>query len=306
MTADSSRPIQAKRVLVVGGCGFIGSHLVRSLAEHNEVVALDHVPPAMAIAGVDYVRQDLRERIDRSKLPSRLDVVFHLASSFLRNGDSPVDYLSVTMSSVLDALDYATSAGAGNFLFTSSGSVYAPGPTPHREDAPLRPTKNLYVAAKYSAELFVEHYSDQIAAVVTRLFGVYGKGTSNPWGRLARCIDAGDAVRLRRNGAPHINPVYVRDLIPILEAAAMLGRYETINVGGQRVSSNLEAANLMGEVLGKKPVVDWMEDHDRHIVGDLTKMISLFDCRPKWSLEQGLRAWLLHDDEPTDPSEIPD
>ena len=62
----------------------------------------------------------------------------------------------------------------------------------------------------------------------------------------------------------------------------------------------------MGDVLGKKPVVDWMEDHDRHIVGDLTKMLSLFDYRPIWSLEQGIRAWLLHDDEPADPSEIPD
>ena len=306
MSADRSRSIQAKRVLVVGGCGFIGSHLVRSLAEDNEVVALDHVSPPKPITGVDYVRQDLRKKIDRSKLPGRLDVVFHLASAFLRNNESPMDYLSVTMTSVVDALDYATSAGAGNFLFTSTGSVYSPGPTPHREDAPLRPTKNLYVAAKYSAELFVEHYADQIPGVVTRLFGVYGKGTSNPWGRLARCIGAGDAVRLRRNGAPHINPIYVRDLIPILEAAVMLGQYETINVGGERVSSNLEAANLMGDVLGKKPVVDWMEDHDRHIVGDLTKMLSLFDYRPIWSLEQGIRAWLLHDDEPADPSEIPD
>ena len=296
------RPINGMRVLVIGGCGFIGGHLVRSLAKSNEVVALDYVQPSAPIQGVKYVQQDLRSRLDRSRLPENVDVVFHLASAFSLDTVPPLGNLAITTVSVLDALEYAVKAYAKHFLFTSTGSVYRLSDEPLKEDVPLEPKQSFYSAAKYSAELFVGLYSDRVPGTVVRLFGVYGKGTSNPWGRMAEDIAGGRPLKLRPKGTPRINPIYVKDLVPYLEAAAVLGRHETVNLGGERVVDNVEAAKLMGEIQGRKPVIEWMAEDVKDIVGDVSKMLRLFAYRPRWSLEQGLRAWFLHDDVPDEPA----
>ena len=81
----------------------------------------------------------------------------------------------------------------------------------------------------------------------------------------------------------------------------MLGRHATINMGGERVVGNVEMATLMGKILEREPAIEWLEGGSLDIVGDISSMLQLSDYRPRWSLEQGLRAWLLHDDLPDAP-----
>lgn len=293
--------LDGKRILVVGGCGFIGGHLVRSLAPCNHVTALDWVPPNEPVEGVRYIEHDLRRPLNYDELPAQVDVLFYLSSAFFLDIHPPLENIAITAVGVIDTLEYAVQAGATSFVFTSTGSVYPLAGQPLKEGLPLEPKDSFYSAAKYSAELFVGLYSDRLNGVVVRLFGVYGKGTSNPFGGMAKAVRDGTPLRLHRDGTPRINPIYVKDLLPYLESAATLGRHETINMGGERVVDNVEMANLMGEMLGREPVIEWLEGGSLDVVGDVSSMLQLSDYRPRWSLEQGLRAWLLHDDLPDAP-----
>ncbi len=283
-------------ILVTGAAGFVGSHLVPWLARRNpqrRVYALVRPgnPPPKPAVGVHYVPWDLAATrplvphtawdeqpaaaTDEQRLPGHVDAVLHLAQANVPFPDQAAELLAVNVASTQRLLDYARTAGASVFLLASSGSVYgsggaagaAPPPAPSfsprasvvrpwREDDPPQPD-DYYGSTKLAAEWLVRSYRAYFHTVILRLFAPYGPGQTGRLipGLIGRVRD-GRPVTLSRGARPHFNPLYVADLLPMIERALALQGEQALNVGGDEVLSIRDMAETIGSVLGQAPLYE--------------------------------------------------
>lgn len=260
------------RVVLTGATGFLGRVVARELAVDHAVIALQRpgsTPPE--IEGVHWQEQDLASGLS-SALPERVDAVIHLAQSrgYRRFPDTAVDVFEVNTSATLRLLDYCRRAGGRTFTYASSGSVYARGPRPVREDDVPRP-EGLYAASKRAGELAVESFRGILAAHALRFFFIYGPGQQNMLipGLLGRIRD-GQAVTLPGQVGFRLNPVFVEDAAQAVVATLGLSEGHTLNVAGPDVVSIRELAELGADALGLRcqfetagPAEDLVADVDR-------------------------------------------
>jgi UDP-glucose 4-epimerase len=285
------------RILVTGAAGFIGGHLVPALAEAEHDVhavvrdASAYDPPG----GVQPLEVDLSRPLDSVSLPT-VDAVIHLAQANVPFPDSAVELYRVNTVATQELLDHARRVSSGRFLYASSGSVYGLGDRPFREDDAL-PVADFYAITKRNAEQVVATYRDFLDTVVFRFFMPYGPGQQ---GRLIPALVSrvreGRPVTLNDGGRPRGNPIFVSDIVRVIQAALELDGHHVVNVGGDEVVSIADLARLIGRAVGREPE---FEEGPRgpagDVVGDTKRMHELFSVRPLVSLENGLRktveAW---------------
>jgi UDP-glucose 4-epimerase len=171
------------RVLITGGAGFIGRHLVQRLVGNprHEVVVLDNLHRAERpdAKGFTWIQGDVRDREAVAAAMRGSDVVFHLAAeSNVIGALRDLDYsFSTNVVGTYNVLSAARAAGVGKVVFTSSREVYGePARLPVAETARLEP-KNAYGASKLAGEECCRAYAREILQVTTlRLTNVYGPG----------------------------------------------------------------------------------------------------------------------------------
>lgn len=273
------------KVLVTGGTGFVGRHLVPALkASGYEVIVLARRD--VEVPGAAVVRADLASPV--SGLPEA-DALVHLAQAnvLYPEGASTLD--AVNAASTLALLEYALQCG-GRFILASTGSVYGFGPRPFEETDALAPP-DFYAATKVRAESFVASYSDRVATAVVRLFFPYGAGLER---RLVADVGArvreGRPVELREGGRPRINPVFVDDVVALLLRLLEEPGGRVVNAAGPERCSVRELALAWGEVLGREPVFeDVAGESPGDLLGDNALMLELLGGRPLVPLFEGLR-----------------
>jgi UDP-glucose 4-epimerase len=178
--------IKGKRVLVTGGAGFIGSHLVDRLVEAgNEVVIVDNfsfgkeenIAHHAGNPQVQVERADIRNRAEMSRLSQGVNVIFHLAVFCLRNAlHDPFQAHEINATGSLYMCQAALENKVERFLYVSTGEVYGTAlHYPIDENHPLMPT-NVYGAAKAAGELYALSYNKTygLPASIVRLFNTYG------------------------------------------------------------------------------------------------------------------------------------
>lgn len=183
----------AASVLVVGGAGYIGSHVVLALGEAGyEVLTYDNLSTGnrAAVLHGGLVVGDLADRVllDKTLADFRPDAVMHFAAS-IEVGESvaqPLKYYRNNSANALNLLEAVRGAGVGRYIFSSTAAVYGnPVELPVTEDAPLAPI-NPYGASKMISERFL---ADLAAAdadfeyVALRYFNVAGADPQNRLGQ---------------------------------------------------------------------------------------------------------------------------
>ena len=178
------------KVLVVGGAGYIGSHMVQMLLENgHEPVVFDNLSTGYreAVSGGALVEGDLCDTaaLDRVFEAHRFDGVMHFAS-FIQVGESvrdPAKYYRNNVANTLNLLEAMHRHGAGNFIFSSTAAIFGePEYVPIDEAHPQRPI-NPYGFSKYVVERVLRHLGEAygLRSVCLRYFNAAG---ADPAGRI--------------------------------------------------------------------------------------------------------------------------
>jgi UDP-glucose 4-epimerase len=254
------------RILVTGGSGFIGSHVVdRLTVEGHDPRVFDLVRPARSSAGpVDAVLGNVLDADSLRQAMRGCDGVIHLAA--VADVDEvaldPLGADLVNTRGTAMALEAARKEGIGLFIYGSTIWVYgnAPGGLQLDEDSLLVPPEHFYTATKYAGELYCRSYHTMYDLAPTILrFGIpHGPG-ARPTTVVARFVAralAGAPLHIHGDGLQSRQFVYVEDLAEgIVAALSEVAQGRTYNLVGAETVSVREIAGIVGGLLGDTPIV---------------------------------------------------
>ena len=323
----------AQHILVTGGAGFIGSHLVRRLLGRGDrVTVLDdfndfydprrkraNVAPFLAGDGFRLVEGDIRDAglVDRLFDPGRgggFDAVVHLAA---RAGvrpslEQPILYEEVNCLGTLHLLEAARRHGPEVFIFGSSSSVYGINrKVPFAEDDPITRPISPYATTKRANELqcFNYHHLYGLKVACLRFFTVYGPAQRPEMAihkftdRLAR----GEAIPLFGRGDTRRDYTYVDDIIDGVVAALDLAPgFEILNLGGSETTRLDDLVAWLAEELAVEPRIEYLPEQPGDVpitYADVSKAARILGYSPKVPIREGLRrfvAWYRSQPQLTD------
>ena len=308
-------------ILVTGGAGFIGSHLIELLLAQSDrpIVCLDsfndYYDPSLKranVAGfadnrqVTLVEGDFRdfEMTERLFARHRFRHVVHLGAyaGVRYSVEHPRIYQETNVGGTLSLLEAARRHPVERFLLASSSTVYGNGAAiPFNEDAPLGTPMSPYGATKRSAELMALTYHDLhgVEAACLRPFSVYGPRL-RPDLALAiftRRIAAGQEITLYGDGSirrdfTHISDI-CRGFAASMTAAGVVG--QAINLGHSQPIAMRSLIAMLEESLGKKAIIDQQPSRPEDMpvtFADLGKAKRLLDYEPTVPIVEGIAEYV--------------
>ncbi|MFH1798600.1 MAG: SDR family oxidoreductase [Candidatus Omnitrophota bacterium] len=293
------------KVLVTGGCGFIGSHLVdRFLEEKHQVTVLDNFstgrPENLAHQkgnkNLCLIRQDITDFNGINQCFKDVEAVVHLAAlaDIVPSIVNPSEYYKSNVAGTYSVVEAARVSGVKRFIYAASSSCYGiPDIYPTPETAEIRP-QYPYALTKRLAEEIVLHWGRvyKLPVVSLRLFNVYGlrSRTSGTYGAvfgvfLAQKL-AGKPFTVVGDGEQKRDFTYVSDVVEaFFEAVNSEVKNEIFNVG----SGNPQSVNTLIFLLkGEKTYIPKRPGEPDSTHADISKIRSKLGWSPKISFEQGV------------------
>lgn len=302
-------------VLVTGGAGFIGSHLVEALTTRgNRVRVLDDFSTgrrqnlAMIDAGrLELIEGDVRDAATTDAVATGVDAIVHLAAvaSVQASVDNPPRTHAVNFLGTLNMLEAARKNRVGRFLLASSAAVYGDNPEiPLREEAVLQPLTP-YAADKLASEYYLDFYRRRfgLQACAFRFFNIYGprQDPTSPYSGVisifAERIRTGEELLIYGDGAQSRDFVFVADLIQVLMRALDLQTLPAhpVNIGtGQAVTLN-ELVAVLSTLSRGTPRVTYAAPRSgdiRHSLAAIDRLKKNFGLTPSIPLKGGLQTLL--------------
>lgn len=279
-----------KKVLVTGGAGFIGSHLVEALVSYGAQVTIiddfstgsDNNIAAVADT-VTIIRGSITDPALAALACQGQEIIFHLAAvvSVVESIADPIHCNTINSAGTLTILQAARNAGCNRMIFSSSAAVYGNREGTVAEDAPCLPT-SMYGVSKLMGEQYCRLYSMQygVNTIALRYFNVYGprQRADSPYSgviaRFTQRLQANQSITIFGDGNQ------TRDFVPVsivvqanLIAGTMTEKYqgEAINVGlSKELSINTLLKILQSEFPGyNAPIV-----HETARSGDIRHSVA--------------------------------
>jgi len=298
-----------EKVLVTGGTGFIGSHIVPQLVERGyDVYALERYVTGRYVLGnirnVKTVFGDVKDSTATRKIIREIqpDIVIHLAAV------SPVAYsydhpLEIIETNLIGAINLAEACLRelpyfARFLFASSSETYGNGPTPKTEETPQNPNSP-YAVSKLACEKYLQYMRKayEFPVTILRNFNTYGRKDNTHFvvERTIVQMLQGEPVRLG-------DPTPIRDFEYVLDHVDSYltclenekAKGELFNFCTGRGVSISQLVSLIAELIGFKGEIVWNTIPGRpldikELVGDYSKAKRLLGWEPRYTLEEGLR-----------------
>jgi UDP-glucuronate 4-epimerase len=310
-----------KRLLVTGGAGFIGSHLVdhllKTAAEQITVVDdfNDFYEPEVKRANIREHLQDPRYTLieidirDRAALETifnqhNFDCIVHLAA---RAGvrpslREPQLYTETNINGTVNLLELARQYNIKQFVFGSSSSVYGiNAKVPFSEDDPIRQPISPYAATKAAGELLCHTYSHLygLRCVCLRFFTVYGPRQRPDLAihKFAKLISQNKPIPVFGDGTTRRDYTYVDDIIDGVVAAIHYDKsdYEVFNLGESRTVELRELISLLEKELDAGAIIDRQPPQPGDVpqtFADITKARALLGYNPQTQIEAGLHRFV--------------
>jgi len=246
-------------ILVTGGNGFLGRHVVKALRERNDIVRVLALPTedtsSLEGQGIDIYREDIRDPEAVVGAMTGVEGVLHLAG-MMGLWRPMEDYRAVNVTGTENVCRAALAEGA-RVVHVSSWTVYGMGlGEPIGEDRPLRPLREPYAMTKAEGDISVQRMitEDQLRAVIIRPGTIFGPGSTLNVGRIADRLRAGRwiIVGSGRNALPlvYVSDV-VRGLLLALDQPHALGK--AYNIGNDHPVSQREFLTALSREIGARP-----------------------------------------------------
>lgn len=309
-----------KSILVTGGAGFIGSHLVdRLLTEGVRVTVVDNFndfyDPAIKRANIaahlerddfELVEADITDSQAMNDLFARasFDCVVHLAA---RAGvrpslADPLAYEETNVRGTFVLLEATRRNDVPKFIFGSSSSVYGVNSkVPFSEDDAIANPISPYAVTKIAGEAACHAYSRvyDLKVVCLRFFTVYGARQRPDLAihKFARLISEGAPVPMFGDGSTRRDYTYIDDIIAGVIAAIEYDKsqFEIINLGESQTVELSRLVELLESVLGKRAIIDRQPEQPGDVpltFADISKARRLLGYNPQTNIELGIERFV--------------
>ncbi len=310
-----------KEILITGGAGFIGSHLVDSVLSEGcwRVTVIDdfndfYSPElkraniAGHLANPDYrlVEADIRDEKSLAELFAKtdFDVIVHLAA---RAGvrpslSEPKLYAETNINGTLNLLELAREHGVNQFVFGSSSSVYGiNSKVPFAESDRIHQPISPYAATKAAGELICHTYSHlyDIRCICLRFFTVYGARQRPDLAihKFSQLISEGKPIPVFGDGTMRRDYTYIDDIIQGVRAAIEYegSNFEVFNLGESETTELSRLIELLEENLGVKAIIDRQPMQPGDVpatYADITKSRELLRYDPTTKITEGITKFV--------------
>lgn len=306
-------------ILVTGGAGFIGSHLVeRLLSEDEEVVVVDNFNDFYS---PDYKRENISVSLRNPRLTvyetdicdpvsckeifekHPIDKIVHLAAyaGVRPSIERPLLYEEVNCKGTLHLLELSRVYKVRQFIFGSSSSVYGNNKKiPFSEDDPVNEPISPYAATKRAGELYCYNYHHlyRIPVACLRFFTVYGPRQRPDLAirKFTELIDRDQPIPLYGDGTTQRDYTFYADIVDgVVSALHKKVDFEIINLGNSTPIQLIRLIELIERELGKKASMKRLPEQPGDVhrtYADIGKAERFLQYRPKVSIEHGIRLFV--------------
>jgi UDP-glucuronate 4-epimerase len=305
------------KILVTGGAGFIGSHVVRKLLKAGYSVAIlddfnDFYDPRIKRANVEafdgeaeVIEADIRDALKMKEVVGRggFESIIHIAA---RAGVrpsvlNPHAYIETNVTGTYNLLE-AARGRIGQFLLASSSSVYGLArKVPFSEDLALPQTLSPYAATKLAAEHLCGNYSYlyQLPVVIMRFFTVYGPA-QRPDLAIYKFTDSiyhGRPIQQYGDGTTRRDYTYVDDIVQGVIGALKYRRtpFEIFNLGENQTTTLSDLITAIENGLGKKALIEYLPEQQGDMpltCADIDKARALLGYHPRVKISEGIPKFI--------------
>jgi UDP-glucuronate 4-epimerase len=314
--------VKEKIVLVTGGAGFIGSHLIeRLIKEGYSVLCLDnfnnYYDPELKennISGIignpnfklirgDILDVQLLNDIFSGKQHTKPTKVAHLAAmAGVRSSiANPGIYVDVDVKGTVNLLEMAKKYTVEQFIFASSSSVYGLNKkTLFSEEDTVELQISPYATAKRAAEIFCKTYNNLYGIPITilRFFTVYGERQRPDMAirKFTELIIEGKPIPMYGDGNSERDYTFISDCIDcVMSAVTNPFNFEIINIGSGKTINLKNLIEILEKVTGKKVKIEQHDDQAGDVprtYADISKAKRLLGYVPGVSIEEGIRKFV--------------
>jgi len=306
------------KILVTGGAGFIGSHLVEALLAEGHTVCViddfnDFYDPLIKRQNLQAFISDIRlhtiDLRDKNAIldtvsADKPDAIVHLAA---RAGVRPSIarpelYIETNITGTCHLLEASKACGVERFIFGSSSSVYgASRTTPFREDQVLTQTLSPYAATKVAGEHLCSNYSYLygIRAICLRFFTVYGPRQRPDLAihKFTNLIHHGKPIDVYGDGTARRDFTYIEDIIQgVLASIAYLGApFDIFNLGENETIELRQVITEIESALGKNALINFLPPMPGDMpvtCADISKARQLLGYAPATRIQSGVRKFV--------------
>ncbi len=304
--------LKGKKILVTGGCGFIGSNIAQKLSAHNQVTIIDNLESGSLKnleefrEQVEFMEADIRQPETLKGLLEGVDIVFHHAAYiFVTTSVKQPEYDAQTnIIGTINLLNECRQAGVKRIIFAASSAVYGPPEyQPIDENHPLNPDSP-YAASKLACEYYLKLWYTLygIETVCLRYFNVYGprQDPNNPYSGVIAIFTQrmlnGQPLIIYGDGQQTRDFIYIDDVVQANIVAAIHPKTpgQVINIGTGRAIS----LNNLSQVL-KDYHPDLRVEYQKkrlgdvdHSLGHVGKAKKLFNFKASITIEDGLKKYI--------------
>ncbi len=304
------------RCLVTGGCGFIGSHIVRGLLDAgHKVRVLDNLLTGKRenldefADRVDFIEGDICDPIAVREALSGVERVFHQAAlpSVPLSLERPLDTNHACVTGTLTMLHQSVQAKVKRFVYAASSSAYGDQPTASKRESDLPMPLSPYAVAKLAGEYYCQAYyhSFGLETVGIRYFNVFGprQDPESPYSAVIPLfvsrILAGQRPLIYGDGLQSRDFTYVTNVVHgnllASERPNIGGRIINVADGGQ--TTLLQLLKLLSSMLGRSVEPDFQPARVgdvRESLADITLARKLLGYEPQIRLEEGLKRTIAY------------